>query len=224
MSERLISLYRQSLAREKGAIKKDWGGRIAVALAYPNSYRVGMSNLGYQVVYQLLNRRENVVAERVFLPEGKEMSLYLQTGKPLLSLESLSALSRFDLVAFSLSFENDYPNILKILELAKIPLLASERGAREPLVLGGGITTFLNPEPLAPFFDFFLLGEAEANLNAFLDALVDPGLTTHGDRHRASSPSRTCRRWCRWCCDRHFAIERALPPDPAARASRSGDG
>jgi len=178
----LISFYRQRLAREEGAIKKDWGGRIAVALAYPNSYRVGMSNLGYQVVYHLLNRRENVVAERFFLPEGQEMSLYLQTGRPLLSLESQSALTRFDLVAFSLSFENDYPNILKILELAKIPLPASDRGAHDPLVMGGGITTFLNPEPLAPFFDFFLLGEAEANLNAFLDAVTGPSLATRGDR------------------------------------------
>ncbi len=182
MSERLISLYHQRLAREKGTIKKGWGGRIAVALAYPNTYRVGMSNLGYQVVYQLLNRRENIVAERVFLPEGKEMSLYLRSGKPLLSLESQSALTRFDLVAFSLSFENDYPNILKILELAGIPLLTSARGAPDPLILGGGITTFLNPEPLAAFFDLFLLGDAEASLEAFLDVLVDLDRRTHGDR------------------------------------------
>ena len=104
MPDKIVSLYRQRLAKEKGAVKKDWGGKISVALAYPNSYRTGMSNLGFQVVYQLLNRRNDVVAERIFLPEGKEMSLYLETGKPLLSLESQAPLHKFDLVAFSLSF------------------------------------------------------------------------------------------------------------------------
>ncbi|MCU0596389.1 MAG: radical SAM protein [Desulfobacterota bacterium] len=158
------------LALEKGAVRKDWGGRISVALVYPNAYRVGMSNLGFQVVYSLLNRREDVVAERVFLPEGKEMSLCVDAGKGLLSLESLSPLHRFDLIAFSLSFENDYPNILRILSLGKIPCLSEERKEHHPFVMAGGITTFLNPEPLAPFFDFFLLGEAEATLENFLAA------------------------------------------------------
>jgi radical SAM superfamily enzyme YgiQ (UPF0313 family) len=129
-----------------------------------------MSNLGLQVVYSLLNRREDVVAERVFLPEGKEMSLCVEAGKGPLSLESLSPLHRFDLVAFSLSFENDYPNILKILSLGKIPYLSEDREEFHPFVMAGGITTFLNPEPLAPFFDFFLLGEAEATLENFLVA------------------------------------------------------
>ncbi|MGE5839020.1 MAG: radical SAM protein [Deltaproteobacteria bacterium] len=160
----------ERLALEKGAVRKDWGGRISVALVYPNAYRVGMSNLGFQVVYSLLNRREDVVAERVFLPEGKEMSLCVETGKGLLSLESLSPLHRFDLLAFSLSFENDYPNILKILSLGRIPYLSEDREEHHPFVMAGGITTFLNPEPLAPFFDFFLLGEAEAALDGFLAA------------------------------------------------------
>jgi radical SAM superfamily enzyme YgiQ (UPF0313 family) len=160
----------ERLALEKGAVRKDWGGRISVALVYPNAYRIGMSNLGLQVVYSLLNRREDVVAERVFLPEGKEMSLCVEAGKGPLSLESLSPLHRFDLVAFSLSFENDYPNILKILSLGKIPYLSKDREEFHPFVMAGGITTFLNPEPLAPFFDFFLLGEAEATLEGFLVA------------------------------------------------------
>jgi len=160
----------ERLALEKGAVRKDWGGRISVALVYPNAYRIGMSNLGLQVVYSLLNRREDVVAERVFLPEGKEMSLCVEAGKGLLSLESFSPLLRFDLVAFSLSFENDYPNILRILSLGKIPYLSEDRKEFHPFVMAGGITTFLNPEPLAPFFDFFLLGEAEATLEDFLVA------------------------------------------------------
>lgn len=173
MSGDIISLYRTKLAREKGAVRKEWGGKLSVALVYPNHYRIGMSNLGFQIVYHLFNRRSKIVAERVFLPEGQEMSLYIQSGKQLLSLETQTPLQNFDLVAFSLSFENDYPNILKILELAKIPLIAEERSDHCPLVMAGGITTFLNPEPLAAFIDFFLLGEAEANLNEFIDVFSE---------------------------------------------------
>jgi radical SAM superfamily enzyme YgiQ (UPF0313 family) len=171
VSDSIQSLYRARLAREKGVIRKDWGGRISVALIYPNHYGIGMSNLGFQVLYGLFNGKENVVAERVFLPEGKEMSLHLERGRGLLSLESLSPLERFDLLAFSLSFENDYPNILKILELGRIPLPARDRDLGHPLVMAGGITTFLNPEPLAAFFDLFLLGEAEPVLDPFLESL-----------------------------------------------------
>jgi radical SAM superfamily enzyme YgiQ (UPF0313 family) len=154
---------------ERGTIRKDWGGRVSVALVYPNSYRIGMSNLGLQVVYRILNLRERVVAERVFLPEGHETSLRDGGGKGIVSLESFSPLHRFDLVAFSLSFENDYPNILKILDLAGLPLLAEERDDVCPLIMAGGVTCLLNPEPLAPFFDLFLLGEAEAVLDPFMD-------------------------------------------------------
>jgi radical SAM superfamily enzyme YgiQ (UPF0313 family) len=158
---------------EKGTIRKDWGGKISVALAYPNTFRVGMSNLGFQVVYALLNQRQDVVAERFFLPDDRRMSPAVETGKGFGSIESLSPLHRFDLVAFSLSFENDYPNILRILHLGKIPLLSEERSAFHPFIMAGGITTFLNPEPLAPFFDFFLLGEAERTLESFMDRFRD---------------------------------------------------
>jgi len=174
MRERIVTLYRSRLASERGFIKKDWGGkRLSVALAYPNAYRVGMSNLGFQVVYGLFNRRPDVVAERVFLPEGQEMSLYLRSGGPLLSLESQRPVHDFDLLAFSVSFENDYPNILRILELSGIALQSDEREERSPFVMGGGITAFLNPEPIAPFFDFFLLGEAETNLPFFITHFLE---------------------------------------------------
>lgn len=173
MSDKIASLYRSRVAKEKGVVRKDWGGRISIALTYPNHYRVGMSNLGFQVVYHLLNRKDNVVAERVFLPEDQEMALYPETGKGLLSLESLSPLNRFDLIAFSLSFENDYPNVLKILQMGKIPLLSEERDETLPFVMAGGVTTFLNPEPIAFFFDFFLLGDAEATLDQFLELFAD---------------------------------------------------
>jgi radical SAM family uncharacterized protein len=170
MSEKIVTLYRTRLASEKGAVVKDWGGKLSVALVYPNHYRVGMSSLGFQVVYHLLNLRDDVVAERLFLPEEKEMSLHLKAGRDLLSLESQSPLQNFHIIAFSLSFENDYINILKILQLGRIPLLRAQRGENHPLIIGGGITSFLNPEPLADFFDLFLMGEAEANLNEFIGA------------------------------------------------------
>jgi radical SAM superfamily enzyme YgiQ (UPF0313 family) len=171
MREKLIPLYQGRLAKEKGAVTKDWGGRIRVALAYPNHYRIGMSNLGFLSVYRLLNERQDVVAERVFLPDTEAISLQVEAGKGLLSMESLSPLAKFDLIAFSLSFENDYPNILKILRLGRIPLFSQERDEAHPLIMAGGINTFLNPEPLASFFDFFLLGEAEPVLGGFIDRL-----------------------------------------------------
>ena len=146
---------------------------MSVALVYPDHYSVGMSNLGFLAVYAMLNGREDVVAERVFFPEPGEMSLHLETGKGLFSMESLSPLTRFDLIAFSLSFENTYPNVLKILSLSKMPLLSSQREESHPLVTAGGVTVFLNPEPLSSFFDFFLLGEGEAILDEFMDIFKD---------------------------------------------------
>ncbi|MBW1730351.1 MAG: radical SAM protein [Deltaproteobacteria bacterium] len=173
MRRHVVSLYRSRLAKERGYVQKDWGGRLRVALVYPNRYRVGMSNLGFQWVYYLFNQREDVVAERAFLPDGHEMSLYHQWGGPLLSLESQRPLNEFHLIAFSLSFENDYPNILTLLKLAKIPLLAQDREDAFPLVAAGGVITFMNPEPLSPFFDFFVVGEAEPQLDILVDTLYE---------------------------------------------------
>ncbi|NLA74506.1 MAG: radical SAM protein, partial [Deltaproteobacteria bacterium] len=168
-----MALHSEKNTCESGVIKKNWGGKISFALVYPNSYYVGMSNLGFQVVYRLLNNRSDVVAERVFLPEETELSLHLRAGRNLISMESKVPLSRFDLIAFSISFENDYPNILNLLDLARIPLRSAERDESFPIVMAGGITTFLNPEPIADYIDFFLLGEAEENLNAFVDLFKD---------------------------------------------------
>lgn len=172
MSSDLVSLCRARLAGETGAVRKEWGGRCPVALVYPNHYRLGMSNLGFQIVYRIINDRDDCLAERFFLPDGQEMPLYRQTGRPLLSLESQRPLFEFRLIAFSVSFENDYPHILKILEMGRLPCLSQDRSRDHPPVLAGGVATFLNTEPLAPFMDLFLLGEAEPSLNAFLDDYV----------------------------------------------------
>jgi radical SAM superfamily enzyme YgiQ (UPF0313 family) len=167
------SLYEEQLGREIGTVRKDWGGKISVALVYPNVYNVAMSNLGFQSVYRQLNLREDTVAERVFLPEKKQESLFFKSSQGLLSTESLAPLRKFDLIAFSLSFEVDYLHILAILDMGRIPLLSHKRGSFLPLVVAGGVTTFLNPEPIAPFVDCFLLGEAETILDPFLVLFKD---------------------------------------------------
>jgi len=157
------------LSREKGTVYKDPGGRINVALVYPNTYHVGMSNLGFQGIYGLLNSMRDVVCERAFLPDDGDLGEYARTQTELFSLESGRPLNRFDIVAFSVSFENDYPNIAGILQLSKIPLRSSERNFRHPLVIMGGVCAFFNPEPVSAFFDICFIGEADEMLPEFLE-------------------------------------------------------
>ena len=157
------------LETEVGTIRKSWRDRIRIALVYPNRYHVGMSNLGFQSVYRLLNEYDHVVCERAFLPETSQP----QTT-PLKTLESGKLLSDTDVIAFSLSFENDYPHILSILEKIGLPLRADQRSDQDPLLIAGGVASFLNPEPIAAFFDCFLIGEAEAMLPRFLE-VFEPG-------------------------------------------------
>ncbi len=154
---------------EIGTIRKQWKGRIKVALVYPNTYHVGMSNLGFQTVYDLLNKIDHVVCERSFLPDDSGPA-----AVRIVAIESGSPISDFDIIAFSVSFENDYPNLLTILDRAGIPLRSDDRGTPHPLVIAGGIAFFSNPEPVSPFIDCFLIGEAEAILPRFFDiALPD---------------------------------------------------
>jgi len=165
---RKTAKYRDRLDGESGAVIKNHRNRITVALVYPNTYRIGMSNLGFLTVYRLINRFDRVVCERAFLPDGDG-----KTDREIRTVESGKTLGTFDIVAFSLSFENDYPAILAVLEKAGLPLESSARGTPHPLVMAGGVACFLNPEPIAPFIDCFLLGEAEINLPLFLEK-VDP--------------------------------------------------
>ena len=153
---------------ESGAIKKNWQGRKTVALVYPNTYYVGMSNLGFQTVYSQFNGFDGIVCERVFLPATES-----QYGKPPCSLESNRNLSDFDVIAFSISFENDYPNILTLLTKANLPLFSDHRNDKLPLVMAGGVTCFLNPEPIAPFIDAFLIGESEEIIPALVQWITN---------------------------------------------------
>jgi radical SAM family uncharacterized protein len=167
------------LGRERGTVTKPRGGRTTVCLAYPNTYYVGMSSLGFQTVYRIINDRTDALAERVFMPEPPELERLIKSGKPLSALESRTPAAGFDLLAFSVSFENDYVNVAEMLRLCKLPPLAKDRGAGHPLVLLGGVTSFFNPEPIAPFFDAVIIGEAEEALPEFLDAFSS---NRHKDR------------------------------------------
>jgi radical SAM superfamily enzyme YgiQ (UPF0313 family) len=170
------------LAQERGYIKKVWGTFNTVCLAYPNYYRTGMSNLGFQTVYQIFNAQPSFLCERVFLPAAGDEAEFAAGGVDFVSMENQKPLAEFDIVAFSLSFENDYPHILKMLELAGIPLTASGRSEDHPLVIGGGIAATINPEPLADFFDLFILGEAEQTLPLFARMFEEARRTGLGRR------------------------------------------
>ena len=159
------------LAREVGYVRKPHAGRIRIALAFPNSYFVGMSSLGLQTVYRLFNDLDDVVCERVFLPPKQELQAQLASGKPLVTIESKTPVSEFDVFAFSVSFEWDYTNVVSMLRLAKLPPRAVARNARHPLVVIGGAVTFVNPEPLAPFADVIAAGEGEVLVPALVSAL-----------------------------------------------------
>jgi len=149
------------LAEEQGTVIKDWGGKISVALVYPNTYAVGMSNLGFQTIYRHLNAMPDVVCERVFMPEPADLDEMQRAQMTPFSLESLRPLTEFHLVGFSVTYEGDYVNVLRLLGMAGIPLRAAARRPHDPLVLMGGVCAFSNPEPIAPFMDFVVVGEGE---------------------------------------------------------------
>ncbi len=161
---------RQLLSKEVGYVRKPHGGKLRVALAFPNTYFVGMSNLGFQTVYTLFNAEDDIVCERVFLPPKTELAAQLASGAPLLTLESQTPVADFDVLAFSVSFEWDYTNVLTLLRLAGLPQRAEARTHRHPLVLIGGAVTFVNPEPLALFADAIAAGEGEALIPSLVGA------------------------------------------------------
>ncbi|HEU4754503.1 MAG TPA: radical SAM protein [Armatimonadota bacterium] len=173
MSYKLTQNIRRLLSEERGTIIKPHGDRLKFALAFPNTYRLGMSNLGYQLVYRILNSREDTVCERTFLPDPADIVEHQRTGTPLLSWESQRSAGEFDVLGFSVSFELDYLNVLKMLELAGLPLLAEERDESYPLVLMGGPAPWVNPEAVAPFIDAFIIGEAEGLTDLFIPLIQE---------------------------------------------------
>ena len=161
----------QLLSLERGHGRRSVGDRLRVVLAFPNTYYVGMSNLGVQTVHHLFNVEDGVSCERVFLPPKQELRAMLLSRTPLVTLDTQTPVSDFDVLAFTVSFEWDYVNILTMMRLAGMPVYASERTDRHPLVVLGGAVTFLNPEPLAPFVDVVTAGEGEALIPPLVSAV-----------------------------------------------------
>ncbi len=163
----------QYLGTEKNAVRKDLSGAsVSVALVFPEAYAIGMSNLGLQILYGVLNGIPDVAAERVFAPWLDMQALMETSGVPLFSLESHAPVKSFDVVGFSLQDEMGYTNVVRLLDLAGIPARAEARGAGDPLVIAGG-ACLCNPEPLADFVDLFVPGDGEESLPALVALLRD---------------------------------------------------
>jgi len=171
MNRLLLERAKARLRAEVGTIVKSHAGKLRIALAYPNRYHIGMSNVGFQAVYKFWNELPDVVCERVFMPDPDEVEAYERSGTPLFSLETRQPVRGFDALAFSITFEPDELNLVRILDLAGIPPLARDRDEGDPLVIAGGPITFLNPEPMASFVDVVAIGEAEALLPTLTERL-----------------------------------------------------
>ncbi|MEW5921498.1 MAG: TIGR03960 family B12-binding radical SAM protein [Bacillota bacterium] len=170
ISRLLASVRRPAryLGREINSVCRDpQQAEVHLALAYPDLYEVGMSHLGLKILYELVNNLPGIYAERVFAPAADLEQLLREQEIPLFSLESRTALHRFDLVGFTLQYELNYTAILFMLDCGRIPLHSSERGDHDPFVLGGGPLAY-NPEPLAPFFDLLVIGDGEEALPEIL--------------------------------------------------------
>lgn len=144
---------------------------LSVCLAFPDTYAIGMSHVGLKILYNVLNRRPSVYCERAFAPWPDVAGMMRKEGIPAFSLETHRPLGQFDVLGFSMQYELNATNVLLMLDLAGIPLRATERGDEHPLILGGGALAF-NPEPLAPFFDLFIIGEAEDAICELADLLI----------------------------------------------------
>ncbi len=152
---------------------KDWGETpIKVALVYPDLYEIGMSNMALPILYELLNSQPDVLAERAFPPWSDMAAAMRKANIPLFSLESRHPLGEFDILGFSLGYELTYTNVLNTLDLARIPVLSTERNGSHPLVIAGG-SCALNPEPMSDFFDFFVIGDGEEVVLELLDIFRD---------------------------------------------------
>src|SRR5260221_71578 len=187
----------RKLAREEGWILKR-GAQLRIALCYPNVYSIGMANLGFQAMYEIFNRIPEVSCERAFLPDSvrsprvskgsgydqalpngrasdalDELSEYERTRTPLLSLESQTKLRDFDVISFSISFETDYVNMARMLQMSGVPVWAKDRTRHDPLIVMGGASSFLNPEPIAEFTDVIGVGEGEILGPKLIDALLE---------------------------------------------------
>lgn len=168
----LVTKPNQYLGNELNICSKKYSDvDLRVVLAYPDSYTIGMSHLGLRILYHILNRRDDVLAERAFAPWVDMESQMRKRGIPLFSLESHTPLGEFDLLGFTLQYELNFTNLLNMLDLAQIPLRTGERDQRHPVVVAGG-SCASNPEPLAEFVDAFVIGDGEVVVEELVDLLI----------------------------------------------------
>ena len=176
--DRLQELYKDEDSRV--TVNPHAGQKVAIV--YPNTYFVGMSNLGLHIIYEEINLRNNSVCERIFLPEKKELEAYDKTKTPLMSVETQRPMHQFDVVAFDVTFEMDYFHIPLMLRHGRIPIMGKDRTEFDPIVIAGGPCATFNPEPFADFIDAFIIGEGEGIVSRVLDIIRD-GKMEGLDRH-----------------------------------------
>lgn len=176
--DRLQELYKDEDSRV--TVNPHAGQKVAIV--YPNTYFVGMSNLGLHIIYEEINLRNDSVCERIFLPEKKELEAYDKTKTPLMSVETQRPMHQFDVVAFDVTFEMDYFHIPLMLRHGRVPIMGKDRTAFDPIVIAGGPCATFNPEPFADFIDAFIIGEGEGIVSRVLDIIRDgkmEGLERH---------------------------------------------
>ena len=176
--DRLQELYKDEDSRV--TVNPHAGQKVAIV--YPNTYFVGMSNLGLHIIYEEINLRNDSVCERIFLPEKKELEAYDKTKTPLMSVETQRPMHQFDVVAFDVTFEMDYFHIPLMLRHGRVPIMGKDRTAFDPIVIAGGPCATFNPEPFADFIDAFIIGEGEGIVSRVLDIIRD-GKMEGLDRH-----------------------------------------
>ena len=167
--DRLQELYKDEDSRV--TVNPHAGQKVAIV--YPNTYFVGMSNLGLHIIYEEINLRNDSVCERIFLPEKKELEAYDKTKTPLMSVETQRPMHQFDVVAFDVTFEMDYFNIPLMLRHGRVPIMGKDRTEFDPIVIAGGPCATFNPEPFADFIDAFIIGEGEGIVSRVLDIIRD---------------------------------------------------
>ena len=176
--DRLQDLYKDEVSRV--TVNPHAGQKVAIV--YPNTYFVGMSNLGLHIIYEEINLRNDSVCERIFLPEKKELEAYDKTKTPLMSVETQRPMHQFDVVAFDVTFEMDYFHIPLMLRHGRVPIMGKDRTEFDPIVIAGGPCATFNPEPFADFIDAFIIGEGEGIVSRVLDIIRD-GKLEGLDRH-----------------------------------------
>ncbi|MFR0671684.1 MAG: radical SAM protein [Veillonella parvula] len=176
--DRLQELYKDEDSRV--TVNPHAGQKVAIV--YPNTYFVGMSNLGLHIIYEEINLRIDSVCERIFLPEKKELEAYDKTKTPLMSVETQRPMHQFDVVAFDVTFEMDYFHIPLMLRHGRVPIMGKDRTEFDPIVIAGGPCATFNPEPFADFIDAFIIGEGEGLVSHVLDIIRD-GKMEGLDRH-----------------------------------------